>query len=160
MPVNIKIPVDHVLDLEESLKTLTGLEVVVGFSGQHEGASLSNAELALIHEHGSPVRNIPARPFFVSGIEEGAKEITDAARQVADQALKRGSSGSTARRVAMDLVGQMAVNAVKKKILANQFTPLKPATIKRKGHDQALIETGQLFDSISYDVRRGRRARS
>jgi hypothetical protein len=141
MAVKVKIPVDHVLDLEESLDILTGLEVVVGFSGRHQGANMSNAELAYIHEHGSPARNIPAR-------------------QVADQALKSGSSGSRSRRVAMELVGEAAVNAVKRKILRNEFTPLAPATVKRKGHDQALIETGQLYDSISYEVRRGRRVKS
>jgi hypothetical protein len=160
MAVKVKIPVDHVLDLEESLDILTGLEVVVGFSGRHQGANMSNAELAYIHEHGSPARNIPARPFFVSGIEEEANEIADSARQVADQALKSGSSGSRSRRVAMELVGEAAVNAVKRKILRNEFTPLAPATVKRKGHDQALIETGQLYDSISYEIRRGRRVKS
>lgn len=158
MAVAVKIPVDRVLDLEEALNTLTGLQVVVGFAGQHR-SGMSNAQLAYIHDNGSPARNIPARPFFEVGIREGTPEIMALARQAASQALAQGRSGAQSRRHAMELVGDAAVNAVKRKILENDFVPLKRATVRRKGHDQALIDTGELYDSITSDVRRSRRTR-
>jgi hypothetical protein len=51
------------------------------------------------------------------------------------------------------IMGLAAENAVKRKILTGKFAPLKPATIKRKGHSKPLIDTGQLYDSITSQVR-------
>jgi hypothetical protein len=141
---------DNLPRLEQTLEALEGVWVAVGFAGTRDDG-LSNAQLAYIHEHGSPLNNIPARPFFEPGLAEGRPEIEAVARQATKRALDQGTEQAVVEGAKM--MGLAAENAVKRKILTGKFVPLKPATIKRKGHSKPLIDTGQLYDSITSQVR-------
>lgn len=158
MPISVKTKTDNVPELERFVDLLDGVSAVVGFEGEHSGAGMSNARLAYILEHGSPARNIPARPAMEPAIRENKKEIMQAAEQALRRAVKAGNIPAFMN--GMQQVADVAANALKRKILENNFTPLAPATIKAKGHDQAWIDTGELFNSIKGEVqirkRRGR----
>ena len=47
----------------------------------------------------------------------------------------------------------IARNAVVRKINKGPFTPNAPATVKRKGSSQPLIDTGNLRKSITFVIR-------
>ena len=49
-------------------------------------------------------------------------------------------------------IGTDVQKKVQKRIDEGQFVPNAPSTIKRKGHDHPLIDTGTMRDSISYTI--------
>jgi hypothetical protein len=55
-------------------------------------------------------------------------------------------------KVALDRLGIQAQNIIKQSFRKNDWKPLNPKTIKRKGSSTPLIDTGQLIGSISYIV--------
>lgn len=63
------------------------------------------------------------------------------------------SSGVSVEQ-AMAMVGELMVADVKKTI-KNWPNDLKPATVKRKGSEKALVEDGDLFGRVAYEVSDG-----
>jgi hypothetical protein len=143
---------DDVPKLVEAVRSLEGFTATVGFEGSRSDSNLSNAQIAYVNEHGSPARNIPARPFLGPGIMEAMPELRAVAGQVARQVLNSLDPAVAAKGMKIIAAGLEA--AVKKKILTGHFAPLKPATIRRKGHSKPLIDTGQMYDSVKGRVRR------
>lgn len=148
----IKTIKDNVPSVFKALEELGTYEVVVGFTDQlHKNSSLKVSQIAYIHEFGSPINNIPARPFFYSGVSNARDRIGNLARYygglVADG--KRG-----AIKNGLEDIGAEAVRSIRRKLFQGPFEPLAPSTVERKGHDTPLIDTGQMLDSIEYQVRR------
>ena len=112
-------------------------------------SDVTNAELLFIHTKGSPLRRIPARPVLEPAIEaEGNK-----------QAIASELAGSVKASLAGDKEG--SVKKMKRAALAgqnaargwftdsrNHWAPNAPGTIKRKGSDRPLIDTGALRAAI------------
>jgi len=67
------------LALYQALSKIRRAEVLVGVSQkdtQRRGTPITNASLVYIHTHGSPARNIPARPIIEPAIEaSGNREV-------------------------------------------------------------------------------------
>lgn len=90
--------------------------------------------------------SIPPRPFMRTGAEAFDKmdrQIGNVLRDVIDGKMqpKQGSNR----------LGVMLQTEIKRAIRSGDFTPLKPATIKRKGSSTPLIDTGKLRQGV--DVR-------
>ena len=138
--------------LNDRVKKIAG-QIKVGVKNdQHANSNLTVAQIGQIHENGAPKRNIPARPFLNPAVRNNAtKYIRFIARQMPLLLLGRTNSGEI-----MDDIGAMAVQDVRQYIENGNFTPLKPATIKRKGHSKPLIDTGQLKRSIVANREGGR----
>lgn len=114
--------------------------------------SISMSKLAAIHEYGAPSRSIPARPFISQGVYINRnKYLRYIASKVAPALLGRTNVGEI-----MDDVGAMAVVDVQNFMETGRFVPLRPSTIKRKGHSQPLIDTRQLKRSIAANREGGR----
>jgi hypothetical protein len=143
---------DNVPKLMRTVKSLEGFTATVGFKGGRSDSNLNNAQIAYINEHGSPAKNIPARPFLGPGITEAMPELRAVAGQVVRQVLTSLDPAVAAK--GMEIIATGLEAAVKKKILTGHFAPLKPATIRRKGHSKPLIDTGQMYDSVEGRVRR------
>jgi hypothetical protein len=143
---------DEAPKLTKTVRALEGYVATVSFEGGRRDSDLSNAQIAYLNEHGSPARNVPARPFVGPGVKEALPELKAVARQVAKKALTSLNPGDVASGMRIIAAGLEA--AIKKKILTGHFAPLKPATIKRKGHSKPLIDTGQMYDSIKGRVKR------
>jgi len=148
--MTVRVTTDKTQELQAGLAKLIGQRVVVGLVGKRREGNLTNMQLALVHEYGSPARNIPARPFLRPGIEDSKKRIGDLAR-VAVLAATDGHAEVV--NSAMQRIGEEAVSSVKRRIATGPFVPLKPATKRRKGHGQPLIDTHQMINSITYAVR-------
>ena len=124
------------------LKKLAEMEVVVGF--QSDGAD---------YEGGASVAEVaasdtPARPFMRQSFEKHEAELKAACEQV-NRTL---ASGGTVQE-ALGRLGVIAKALVQEEIVEGGFEPNAPSTIKKKGSDKPLIDTGTMRQSVTYVVR-------
>lgn len=132
----------------EALKKLSELEVQVGFQGDQtaeDGTSL--AEIAAYNELGTST--IPARPFMKQSFENHEDELRAACERV-NAALASGKSVEQA----LDALGVAIKGLVQTEIVDGGFTENAPSTIKKKGSDKPLIDTGTMRQSVNYVVKR------
>lgn len=177
MPNNpLTVVTDGTADLAKTLKDLANTSVMVGIpSDREQGNSgsagtekrkegpIGNAALGYIHETGSPINNIPPRPFLRPGVNDSRKRWEPYLQQAASLAME-GKPDAVDR--ALHAAGLTAVAAVKNKITAGLSPPLKQSTInarRRRSKSRLastaadvkpLIDTGQLLNSINYVVRK------
>jgi hypothetical protein len=127
--------VDRTKDLWEAIENLTGKEVLVGIPKENAGrkeSPITNASLAYIHEFGSAVRHIPARPFIYPGIRKAKKQIIAIMRRGAEKALE--AKDPEAGDKILEEVGMAARNSIVREIRDPEppFAPLQPATIRAR----------------------------
>ena len=60
--------------------------------------------------------------------------------------------GQMGMEQALGQLGEMAKGDVQAEIKSGDFTPLKEATIKRKGSSRPLIDTGQMVQSMQWEL--------
>ena len=70
------------------------------------------------------------------------------------QGVKAAMTGGQSPVEVLELVMLQAAGNVGEKIQAVTSPALSPVTIKRKGHDKPLIDTGQMFQSVTGKVER------
>lgn len=116
---------------------------------------INNAELLFIQEHGSPINNIPARRVLGPAVEaDGNRQAI--ANEIA-ASIKANLEGdhekADKKMLRAALAGQ---NAARKWFTDNRngWEPNAPRTIKAKGSDRPLIDTGAMRASIVGVVRR------
>lgn len=132
-----------------------GYAVYVGIPQKYSSRPkerITNAELAFIHTNGSPVNNIPPRPFLQPAIEAHQAEISQRLLD-AFAYIMGGKKEEGVRR--LNVLGIYAVEVVKDMFKKghNNWPPLKPETIKRKGSDLPLVDTGEMRNSITYVIK-------
>lgn len=112
--------------------------------------TMSMSLLANIHEFGSPSRNIPARPFLIKTLKDNQEKYVDL--------IKSNTWKMITRKLDPDVflarLGMLAVRDVQAYMVNGQFKPLAEITIARKGSSKPLIDTGQLRQSITYQIER------
>lgn len=105
--------------------------------------------IGAIMEFGAPERKIPARPWLRPGIRSGTPDYIRLNRRN----LLRVLDGTMTSDMALKQLGAMAVGKVQAYIrVSSHFQALKAATIRRKGSSKPLIDTGQLIQSVTYEV--------
>lgn len=171
------VKTDRVNEVIKAIGALTKMDVLVGVpESETERESQdepNNATLAYIHEHGSPARNIPARPFLVPGVADAKGKYRPRLIKAAQLALD-GKTKDALKQ--LDAAGIEAEQGAKSKINSGDFVPLSDATLRARaargrkgakaelarresglpaGTDLAkpLIDTGQLRNSITHIVR-------
>lgn len=186
MASGLRTITDNMAQVMRSVNTLVSKDVLVGIPAgpeRPEGEPITNAELGYVHEFGSPVNNVPARPFLIPGIQDVQEQITAQFRAAAVAAL----SGNMAQvDVRLNRAGLIASSSAKAKISSNIAPALSPETIKNRhkgrktksmrqnekaylnlvaGGSQpadaqsaagivALVNTGELRNSITYTIRK------
>ncbi len=160
MKSGVKTTVDQMSAVMRALADLSGKDVLVGIpesAGNHDGAPISNAAIGYIQETGSPVNNIPPRPFLVPGVAAIQDEVAARLGKAAQGALD-GQADTVQRNMAA--AGLIAQNSVRRTINdGNGFAPLAERTLsarRRRGRtgEKPLIDTGQLRNSIIYVIRK------
>ena len=132
-----------------ALQGLDGLEGKVGwFESAHYPDGTPVAYVATIHEFGTG--RIPARPFMRPAVADHGREWIDLLGQGAKAAISGGPSPAEV----LEAVTLAAAGNVAEKIQAVTSPPLSPVTIKRKGHDKPLVDTGQMVQSVTGKVER------
>ena len=130
------------------LQKMTEMEVRVGFQGDEkyeDGTSI--AEVAAINELGSS--DIPERPFMRQSFENHESELQAAC----DAANRLVSSGGSADQ-ALQQIGVVAKGLVQEEIVNGGFAPNAESTIRKKGSEQPLIDTGTMRQSVNFVVKR------
>ena len=117
--------------------------------------NISVGQVAIINEYGT--ETIPPRPAFRIGLERSVtknKKLIDAALKNITNHLLTGRKDSIQRQLtqALTQIGKSAKKETKEIIKQGSMTPNAPLTIKRKGFDHPLWETGLLHDSVEYLV--------
>jgi hypothetical protein len=119
-------------------------------TGQPYGAAYD----MYLHSHGSPAMRIPPRPIIEPAIEAADnKEAISLELKAAGMELLNGHRDGFLNH--LKLAGMTAQNAVRAWFTdsRNNWAANAPATVKKKGSDKPLINTGQLRKSITYVVR-------
>lgn len=126
--------------------------VLIGVpAGKSEEDGASMALVAAVNEFGSPDRGIPERPFLRAGIRENYPRIT----RLNVRTLREVAEGTMTADTALNLLGEVTAGGVKAKIAEGGFVANAPSTIKAKGSDKPLIDSGALRQSITYLVEDG-----
>lgn len=168
--VDIKVDIDNSNVIADQIKKLTGLYVYVGVpekDASRDNEVINNAELAYIHtngvkdkkaaknmytiEKGSPLWRIPPRPIIEPVIKKNEKDIDEMMQNVANNVL---TNTQTNINTEMAKVGTFVRDKIKDNFTDpnNGWAPNSEATIKRKGSDKPLIDTGALRNSIDYVI--------
>lgn len=106
------------------------------------------AMIAAVHEYGSPDQGILERPFLRVAVQRNRLKYVKLNRIN----LVKMARGQLEVEQALGQLGEMAKGDVQVEIRNGDFTPLKPATIKRKGSSRPLIDTGQMVQSIAWEL--------
>ena len=133
-------------------------------------SDINNAALARIHDQGSPLQGIPARPFMIPGINAVQDKINRELFAAAKAQLSDDKNGVDAH---LNSAGLIASSSIKNVINEGEgFSPLQRSTMlarlrKRKSAKKwskekreeimdsmhPLIDTGQLRNSITYVIK-------
>jgi phage gpG-like protein len=87
---------------------------------------------------------IPARPWLVPGVESGTQEYL---AEIASS-IKKGDTLDTT----LEVVGNIAAGTVQQFMTDLKSPPNAPSTVRKKGSDNPLIDTGALRSSVTYEV--------
>ncbi|WP_306308953.1 hypothetical protein [Xylella fastidiosa] len=138
--------------LAQRLQTLGERAVVVGIPAAHNARTedgIGSAGLLAVHELGAPERGIPERSVVRRSISEHQDKYVALHRQHLRAVLRDAMTVETA----LNLLGTVAAGDVKATIRHADLPPLRQQTIQRKGSSAPLIDTGQMLQSITYEVR-------
>lgn len=144
----------------EALKKLMGDQLIVKIGvlsdeKLHPGDKIGAVGLAAVHEFGSPSRKIPERSFLRKTAFIKADTYKIWVLKNKDALFKAITQGKLSSEV-MPKIGALWVSYVLEAFQTGGFggwKALKPRTIKRKGSDKPLIDTGALMRSITYEVK-------
>ena len=114
---------------------------------------LTNAELMFIHENGSPMRHIPARPVLEMTIKHAADEMFD---EVLNTCVEGILSDWTQADVEKELKKMcMRMETYARKIIYDndgRLAPNAPSVAAKKKGNHPLFDTGQLARSITCEL--------
>jgi len=131
-------------------KLLKNMEVIAGLpkgSGSYpDGKTV--IEVGATNEFGT--ENIPARSFIRTPIQNSKKDIF---KLVAIQSKKMYELKSTPD-ASLELVGTLMENKMKESFVDNDWQENSQSTIKKKGSSTPLIDSGQLRQAITHEVRK------
>lgn len=129
------------------MRARVGVLAAKGGERAHGNGDATLVEIAAFHEFGTidvPERSFIRRTFTTRTADLNAVIATIVRGVVAGSLdVKRG----------IGLLGAWGAAAVKNTITASDIPPpLKPATIAAKGSTKPLVDTGQLLNSITWEI--------
>lgn len=131
---------------EIARKLSTAASVRVGFL---EGATYPDGTsvplVAAVNEFGASSRGQPPRPFFRRMIAAKSGEWPETMARL----LKAKDHDA---KSALGLIGAEIKGQLQESIATLTDPPLTPSTIKRKGREKPLVETGHMLNSVDYEV--------
>ena len=101
--------------------------------------------VAAINEFGAPSRGQPPRPFFRNMLAEHSGEWPEAIAE--NLRATNYDAGKT-----LAVVGEGIARQLRQSIIDLAEPPLAPSTIRKKGFDKPLVDTGHMLDSVGSEV--------
>ena len=128
--------------------------VFTGKSHRKVQVGITNAELMFIHENGSPLRNIPARPVLQMTLDYANKNLVE---PTVDKCVEIILDNGPDEALVEQELNKLAIkleNYARKIIYSNdgRLAPNAPSVAKAKGGNHPLFNTGQLARSITCRV--------
>ncbi len=152
---DVKVNLKGWLNVKKRIVGLASKSVHVGvFSNeQHPGSDYSDAELAALHEYGSPKGMIPERSFLRSTMDR--KDVQDRVTKSMGKISGQIAAGKTNTTEALGVLGDLLAEEVKKTLEQNKTSgpPLAPKTVERKQSDTKLVDTGRLVDKVGWVIK-------
>lgn len=133
-------------DMKRRLKQLAKKAAYIGLPDSSDGELLMRGA---VHNFGSPSQGIPARPWLKEGVAEGVSKY----QRFADANVIKVMLGEMDGNTYHSTLGELGKAEVQKYIRNGDFAPLAAATIERKGSSKPLIDTGQMRNAITYEVK-------
>lgn len=143
------------MTIQEALNKLPNYSIEIGVVSNNKKRTkvsygITNAELMFIHEYGSPLRNLPARPVLQMTIDYTNKHLL---QKTIDKCINKYLSSFDEKDVETELkrLCMKMENYARKLIYNNdgRLVPNAPSTIRAKGYNHPLFQTGQLARSIT-----------
>lgn len=128
--------------------------VFTGKTRRKVKVGVTNAELMFIHENGSPLKNIPARPVLQMTIDyANSTLLPQTLKKCYDILFSTGGNESMIEKEFSKLAIKLE-NYARELIYSNdgRLVPNAPSTIAKKGDNHPLFDTGQLARSITCRV--------
>lgn len=102
------------------------------------------AQVALIQEYGDPSHNIPPRPFMKWTVYKNAKKWKEQIRRLIYDTMSL--------KATLEDIGPVVAEDIQDMITDWSEPPNAQSTVKQKGFNNPLIDSGQLRDSVRYKV--------
>lgn len=145
--------------LFQTLQEMNDLEIFVGFqsgqkagkrgkSGQVEESTADLVTVAAWNEFGT--KKIPARPFMQQTMDKHGDDVSKFSYQCVQAVVM----GKLDLKTAANRLGAYVKGLVQQTIRDGEFAPNAPSTIRKKGSDHPLIDTGHMRQSVNYVVRK------
>lgn len=139
--------------LMKELRELAELEVRIGYqrgkgavtSADDDKSRADLVDIAMWNELGTV--NIPSRPFMRDSADKHMEDINHMLAAQKDALLK----GATAREI-LNTIGLFQQDLIQTEIEQGDFVANAPSTIKKKGSDKPLIDTGTMKNSVHYQI--------
>lgn len=137
----------------KELRELAELEVRIGYQ-REQGAGTNTdddkpradlVDIAMWNELGTV--NSPSRPFMRDSVDKHIPAINHMLAAQKDALLE----GATAKDI-MNTIGLFQQDLIQTEIEQGDFVANAPATIKRKGSDKPLVDTGTMKNSVHYYI--------
>lgn len=131
---------------EQMLKELGKLEVRIGIQqGESSEEGVDLVDIAMFNELGT-VHSQP-RPFLRDSVEANADQINAFLQSMKKEILKGGSAEDVLKKI-----GVFQKGLIQEEIVKGNFEPNLEATIKRKGSDTPLVDTGRMRQSVNFVI--------
>ena len=126
--------------LSKRIREMDGAYIAVGLAGPHP-SGMDAGKLASILKDGTQDGRIPARDFLTPAVEAAAPAVRHALKTAASAALRGKDPRPAMQR------GALAAHEHLIKAIENFDTPPNaPSTIRKKGKDDPLVDSGALLD--------------
>jgi len=168
--------------LTKRAKTPGTVDVGIIDAGMHSSGDMTVAAIGFVHEYGGTINHpggtpykiveggravflkkgdttatgvtephdivIPERSFLRSTMHAEKKNLMALQKKL----LSKITLGEMDTKTALGLVGEFLADKIKSKIINLKSPPNTSETVKRKGSSNPLVATGQLANSITYEV--------
>lgn len=109
------------------------------------------ALVGMVQEFGSIKNNIPERSFIRKPLKRHLQQEIEKSRTL-KEAIFNTRESYKAKYNILGVIAQNIITDSFKNLGDGNWIPNAPATIKRKGSSQPLIDTGRLRKSITYEI--------
>lgn len=133
-------------ELIKRLRNPGTVEVGIIDAGTHQDSEETVASIGFQHEFGAA--GIPERSFLRGTLHGSRKDILTLNKKL----LKNIVNMSMKVPHALGILGNFVADKVSQKIVSIRQPPNSPATILAKGSSNPLVDTGQLKNSITWEV--------
>lgn len=131
------------IDLAKIVTSKISKVGIFGDATYEDGTPVST--VAIINEFGSPSAGIPERSFIRSTVREKGSEWASLAKDELKDVLKLKKTISKS----MSILSNKALEDVKQKIITLDSPENADSTVKKKGFNNPLVDTGKMLESIT-----------